>query len=135
MTAFLKLYAVSIAAFLALDALWLGLVARNFYREQMGELLRPDPRWGAAGLFYVLFVAGIVVFVTLPAIERASFGRALLLGALFGLVTYAAYDLTNLAVLRGFPTLVAVVDLAWGATISAAVATIGYWAAGWLGAA
>lgn len=135
MTAFLKLYAVSIVAFLALDALWLGLVARNFYREQLGELLRPDPRWGAAGLFYVLFVAGIVVFVTLPAIERASFGRALLLGALFGLVTYAAYDLTNLAVLRGFPTLVAVVDLAWGATISAAVATIGYWAAGWLGVA
>lgn len=135
MTAFIKLYAVSIVAFLALDALWLGLVARNFYREQLGELLRPDPRWGAAGLFYVLFVAGIVVFVSLPAIERASFGRALLLGALFGLVTYAAYDLTNLAVLRGFPTLVAVVDLAWGATISAAVATIGYWAAGWLGVA
>ena len=135
MTAFLKLYVISIIAFLALDAVWLGLVARNFYRDQMGDLLRSDPRWGAAGLFYALFVAGIVVFVTLPAVERASIGRALLLGALFGLVTYAAYDLTNLAVLRGFPTLVAVVDLAWGATISAAVATIGYWAAGWLGVA
>ncbi|HSM08796.1 MAG TPA: DUF2177 family protein [Gemmatimonadota bacterium] len=135
MTAFLRLYSVSIVAFLVLDAVWLGLVARNFYRDQMGDLLRSDPRWGAAGLFYALFVAGIVVFVTLPAVERASIGRALVFGGLFGLITYATYDLTNLAVLRGFPTLVAVVDLAWGATISAAVATIGYWAAGWLGVA
>jgi len=135
MTAFLKLYAVSIVAFLALDALWLGLVARNFYREQMGDLLRSDPRWGAAALFYALFVTGIVVFVTLPAVARASIGHALLFGALFGLITYATYDLTNLAVLRGFPGLVVVVDLAWGATISATVATIGYWAAGWLGVA
>lgn len=133
MTAFLKLYAVSIVAFLALDAIWLGLVARSFYREQMGELLRSDPRWGAAALFYALFVAGIVLFVTLPALERGSAGRALLLGALFGLITYATYDLTNLAVLRGFPTVVAVVDFAWGAAISAAVATVGYHAGGWLG--
>lgn len=133
MAAFLKLYAVSIVAFCALDAVWLGVVARTFYRQQLGDLLRPDPRWGAALAFYALFVAGIVLFVTLPAVERDSLGRAVMLGALFGLVTYATYDLTSLAVLRGFPVLVAVVDLAWGASISAAVAAAGYVAAGWLG--
>lgn len=133
MATFLKLYAVSVGAFLAIDALWLGVIARDLYREQMGDLLRPDPRWGAAALFYALFVAGIVVFVTLPALERGSLVRAVGFGALFGLVTYATYDLTNLAVLRGFPTLVAAVDLAWGAAISATVATIGYLSADWLG--
>lgn len=133
MTAFLKLYAVSIGAFLVIDALWLGFIARDFYRAQMGELLRPEPRWGAAALFYALFVAGIVLFVTEPALERGSLARAAGFGALFGLVTYATYDLTNLAVLRGFPTLVAVVDLAWGAAISATVAAVGYLSADWLG--
>lgn len=133
MAAFLKLYGVSIVAFCALDAVWLGVVARSFYRQQLGDLLRPDPRWGAALVFYALFVAGVVLFVTLPAVGRGSLGRAVMLGALFGIVTYATYDLTSLAVLRGFPVLVAVVDLAWGATISAAVAATGYVAAGWLG--
>ena len=133
MGSFLKLYGLSIVAFLAIDAVWLGLVARGFYREHIGELMRPDPRWGAALLFYLLFVAGIVTFVTLPAIERGSLARAAWLGALFGLVTYATYDLTSLAVFKGFPPIVAVVDMAWGAAISAAVATIGWAAAGWLG--
>jgi len=135
MTAFLKLYAVSVAAFLALDALWLGLVARDFYRDRIGDLLRPEPRWTAAALFYALFVAGIVLFVTLPALERSSLARAVGFGAFFGLVTYATYDLTNLAVLEGFPAVVAVVDLAWGAAISAAVAAAGYASADWLGIA
>lgn len=125
---FLKLYAVSIVVFLAIDAVWLGFVARDFYRQEIGDLLRPDPRWGAAAAFYALFVAGIVTFVTVPALERASLGRALLLGAFFGLVTYATYDLTNLAVLRGFTVKVTVIDLIWGATISASVAGAGYWA-------
>lgn len=133
MAGFLKLYAVSIVTFCALDAVWLGLIARTFYRQQLGELLRPDPRWGAALVFYALFVAGVVLFVTLPALRDGTLGRAVMLGALFGLVTYATYDLTSLAVLRGFPVIVAVVDLAWGAAISAAVATVGYVTAGWLG--
>lgn len=128
-----KLYLASLFVFLALDAIWLGVVARQFYRDQLGDLMRPDPRWGAAALFYALFVAGVVAFVTIPAITRDSVPRALLFGALFGLVTYATYDLTNLAVLRGFPVLGAVVDLAWGATISAAVAASGVAFARWIG--
>jgi uncharacterized membrane protein len=125
-------YAVSLVAFLILDFAWLGLIARGFYRRQLGELLSPDVRWSAAVVFYLIFVAGVVVFAVLPAVERGSLGRALLLGGFFGLVAYAAYDLTNLATLRGFPTLVAAVDMAWGTVLTAAVAGLGYLFASWL---
>lgn len=122
----LQTYGVSLVAFLALDALWLGLIARGFYRDQLGSLLTPDVRWGAALLFYGIFVAGILVFAILPALERASLGRALLLGGFFGVVTYAAYDLTNLATLRDFPTTVAAVDMVWGGVLTASVTAIGF---------
>lgn len=130
---FLKLYGVSIVVFLAIDAVWLGVIARDLYRQEIGELLRPDPRWGAAALFYALFVAGIVIFVTQPALARGSLGRAVGYGALFGLITYATYDLTNLAVLRGFTVKVTVIDLIWGAAISSTVAAAGYLAGTKLG--
>ena len=119
-------YGVSLVAFLALDALWLGIVARGFYRDQLGTLLTPDVRWGAALLFYLLFVAGILVFAVLPAVERSSIGRALLLGGFFGVVTYAAYDLTNLATLRDFPATVAAVDMVWGGVLTATVSAVGF---------
>jgi uncharacterized membrane protein len=125
-TKILQTYGVSLLAFLALDALWLGLVARGFYRDQLGTLLTPDVRWGAALLFYLIFVAGVLVFAVLPAVERGSLGRAILLGGFFGVVTYAAYDLTNLATLRDFPTVVAAVDMVWGGVLTATVAMIGY---------
>ncbi len=123
---FLQTYAAALATFLLLDFAWLGLVARGFYRQQLGQLMAPEVRWGAAILFYLLFVAAVVVFAVLPAVERGSLGRALVLGGFFGLVAYATYDLTNLAVLRGFPTLMAVVDMAWGCLLTAAVAAVGY---------
>ena len=123
---FLKLYAIALPTFLALDLVWLGLVARSFYKAQLGHLMRVNVNWGAASAFYLVFVAGIVVLVVLPAIERESLTRALLLGALFGLVTYAAYDLTNLAVLEGFPLKIALVDLLWGTVLCASVSAITY---------
>ncbi len=125
-TDFLKLYVVAVAAFLILDLIWLGFVARSFYQNQIGHLLRADVNWFAAFGFYLLFVVGIVLLVVGPAVERASLGRAIALGALFGLVTYAAYDLTNLATLEGFPITVALVDLVWGSVLCASVSTITY---------
>jgi len=122
----IRTYAASLAAFLVLDFLWLGLVARGFYRSQLGNLLASDVRWLPAVLFYMLFVAAILVFTVAPAVERGSLGRAILLGSFLGVVTYATYDLTNLATMRGFPALVAVVDMAWGSVLSASVATVGY---------
>jgi uncharacterized membrane protein len=123
---FLKLYAVALTSFMVLDLLWLGVVARSFYRSQLGHLMRAEINWAAAVAFYVLFIVGIVVLVVWPAVERGSLGRALLLGALFGLVTYAAYDLTNLATLEGFPPRMVVVDLVWGTTLCAGVSAITY---------
>ena len=122
----LQTYAVSLLAFLALDFTWLGLVARGFYKEQLGQLLAPDVRWVPAILFYMLYVGAVLVFAVLPAVERGSLGRAVLLGGFFGVVAYATYDLTNLATLRGFPTTVAAVDMVWGGVLTATVATVGY---------
>lgn len=129
MNAFLKLYLIAIPVFFVLDILWLGVVARGFYQDQIGHLLRERVNWGAAVAFYLVFLAGVVVFVVLPAIERQSLQHALVYGALFGLVTYAAYDLTNLAVARDWPLAVTVVDMAWGAVLTATVSGVTYWLA------
>ena len=126
MSDFFKLYAVALTAFLIIDLIWLGVVARSFYQAQMGHLMRANVNWAAAILFYLIFVSGIVVLVVWPAIERQNLVLALVLGALLGLVTYAAYDLTNLATLEGFPVTVAIVDMVWGAVLCSTVSAVTY---------
>ncbi|QQR77176.1 MAG: DUF2177 family protein [Candidatus Moraniibacteriota bacterium] len=126
---FIKLYAIALPVFLAIDMLWLGVVAKGFYAKQIGSLLKPDVNWTAAILFYLLFIVGLVVFIITPAIEKGSWTHALLFGALFGLVCYATYDLTNLAVAKDWPLLVTMVDLVWGAVLAASVSTITYFIA------
>lgn len=123
---FLKLYAVAVATFLVIDLLWLGVAARSFYQAQLGQLMRPDVNWAAAIVFYLIFVVGIVVLAVGPAVDRRSLGHAVLLGALLGLVTYAAYDLTNLATLEGFPMKVVVVDMIWGTALCGTVSAVTY---------
>lgn len=125
----LAAYAAAAVAFLVCDALWLGVVARDFYRGQLGGLMSPDPNLVAAACFYALYVAGIVYFAIWPALAAGVWTTALLNGALFGLIAYATYDLTNLAVMRGFPMTMALVDMCWGAALTAAAATVGYLAA------
>jgi uncharacterized membrane protein len=115
-------YAVALLIFLAIDMVWLGAVAKDFYRERIGHLIGPGVNWGAALLFYLVFVAGVVVFVVRPALEAGNPLRALTRGALFGFVAYATYDLTNQATMRDWPMLVTVVDLAWGTVLTAVVA-------------
>ncbi|HEY5668520.1 MAG TPA: DUF2177 family protein, partial [Anaerolineales bacterium] len=110
---YIKLYISALAAFLLIDAIWLGLVARGFYRKYLGFLLSPTPNWAAAIIFYLLFIVGLVVFAIAPGLQAGSLGKALLLGALFGLLTYATYDLTNLATIKDWPLIVTVVDLVW----------------------
>lgn len=113
-------YAGALTSLLVLDGLWLGLVARGFYKARIGDLLLDKPHWGIAAIFYLAHAAGIVVF----AIPQATgWTTALLYGALFGFFVFAAYDITNLATLRGWSTSVAMVDLGWGA-FATAVATI-----------
>jgi len=123
---FIKLYFITLPVLLLLDAVWLALIAKNFYAKQIGFLMKPDFNWAAALVFYLLFTAGLVTFVLIPSVEKNSFSHALLFGAFFGLVAYAAYDLTNLATVKNWPILVTVVDLAWGAVVSALVCAIAF---------
>lgn len=123
---FLKLYAIALPVFFAIDMVWLGFVAKNFYRSQIGFLMRGDVNWVAAIAFYLLFIVGLIFFVVTPAIEKESWTYAVLVGALFGLITYATYDLTNLATTKDWPLLVTFVDLAWGAVLAASVSTVTY---------
>ncbi len=126
---FIKLYLIALPVFFAIDMTWLGFVAKNFYRGQIGFLMKSNINWTAAIAFYLLFIVGLVVFVISPALEKSSWTHALLFGALFGLITYASYDLTNLATLKDWPLLVTVVDLAWGAVLAASVSTATYFIA------
>lgn len=114
-------YAVSAAVMLGLDLVWLGIIAPPLYQSQVGQLLRAQPDLVAATLFYALYLVGVNEFVV--HVERgASARRVALRGALFGLVAYATFDLTALALIRGWTVLVTVVDLAWGAALTAVVA-------------
>lgn len=121
-----KLFTIALPVFFAIDMVWLGLVAKDFYRAQIGSLLKPDVNWTAAIIFYLIFIAGLVVFVIAPAMEKGTWTHALLYGALFGFVCYATYDLTNLAVAKDWPLLITVVDMLWGAVLAASVSTVTY---------
>ena len=123
---FIKLYAIALPLFFIIDLVWVGVVALPFYKNHIGFLLRPDINWAAAISFYLLFVVGLVLFVIAPAVEKGSWMQALMFGALFGLVTYAAYDLTNLATLKDWPLVVTIVDLAWGAFVAGSVSVLTY---------
>ena len=127
---FLKLFLIALPVFFAIDMVWLVLVAKNFYQKQIGFLMKPEINWFAAIIFYLLFIAGLVTFVISPAIEKHSLVHAILFGALFGLITYATYDLTNLATLKDWPFLVTVVDLIWGTVLAASISVITYIIAG-----
>jgi uncharacterized membrane protein len=126
-------YAASLIVFLALDALWLGVVARDFFVSQMGPLLRDQPNFAIAAIFYAVFVAGLIYFAVVPALREGSLGLAVLNGALLGLLAYGTYDITNLAVLKGFTPALAMVDMAWGTVLSGATAAAGTLAARWAG--
>ncbi len=130
---FIKLYAIALPVFFAIDMVWLGLVAKDFYRGQIGTLMKSDVNWTAAIIFYLIFILGLVVFVITPAVERGSWTHALLFGALFGFVCYATYDLTNLAVAKDWPLLVTIVDMAWGAVLAASISTVTYFIASKIG--
>jgi uncharacterized membrane protein len=119
-------YAVVLAVFVIVDLIWLGLVAKSFYRSELGDLLLPRPNLVAAAIFYLLFAAGIVLFVVEPAAASGSLVRAVVFGALFGLVAYGTYDLTNLATMKGFSVRLAVVDMAWGAVLTGLAAAAGH---------
>jgi uncharacterized membrane protein len=130
---FIKLYLIALPVFFGIDMVWLGLIAKNFYSAQLGYLMTKNPNWAAAILFYLLFIGGLVIFVIAPAVEKNNWTQALFMGILFGLMTYATYDLTNLATIKNWPLIVTVVDLIWGMTVSASVSVASFFIAKKLG--
>jgi len=123
---YISYFIVSLLSFCILDGIWLGVIAKEFFKRYLGPLMRSDFQWWAAGLFYLIFSASFVYFVALPAREGSAW-QAALRGAFFGFTAYAAYDLTNLATLKGFPPIVVAVDLVWGASICAVTALVCYY--------
>jgi uncharacterized membrane protein len=128
----IKLFLATLAIFLVVDLVWLSLVARKFYQKHLGFIMSPSPNWLAAILFYLLFVIGLLVFVVLPGLETGSLQFTLLRAALFGLVTYATYDLTNLATVKNWPTLITIVDLGWGTALSVIVSLFSFLVGRWM---
>lgn len=129
----LKLYAGTAVVFFAIDLVWLGVVAQDFYERQIGFMLADDVRWGAALLFYAIYIAGILVFAVLPGLDAGSLARTAALAAFLGFFAYATFDLTSLALFQGFPTRVVIVDLVWGTVLTTAVASAGFGIGRWLG--
>jgi uncharacterized membrane protein len=132
MVFYTKLYFATLVAFFVIDMVWLGLVARTFYSKYLGFIMAPSTNWLAAIIFYLLFIVGILVFVVAPGLESNSLRITLIRAALFGLITYATYDLTNLATLKDWPVLVTIVDMAWGTVLSISVSYVGFIAGKWL---
>ena len=128
---FVVAYIVTAIVFLGLDTLWLTQVALGMYRRELGTLLLDKPNLPIAGLFYLLFVVGIVVLAILPALNGGTWINALLLGAVLGLVAYGTYDITNLSTLKNWSMTVTLADLAWGTVLTAVSATAGYLVVGW----
>ena len=115
-------YLITLTYFLAIDFSWLSIMSKRVYAPQIGHLMAEKPQLLPAFIFYLLFVVGLLVFVILPSIsQNYPIGKTLLYAALFGLVTYATYDLTNLATLKNWPIIVTIIDMIWGATLSALV--------------
>lgn len=128
-----RLYGAMTVVFFAIDLTWIGVVAKRFYAQHLGALLRSEVDWIAALLFYAIYLAGILVFAVLPAIEAESMPRAIALGAFLGFFAYATFDLTCRALFRDFPLIVVAVDMLWGTVLTASVAVAGYAFGRWIG--
>lgn len=129
---YIKLYLVNMVAFLVIDLTWLGVIARDFYHQQLAHLLAPRTNFPAAILFYTIFVLGLMILAVIPGLRSEQMEKAVLLGALYGFFTYITYDLTNLATLRDWPILLSVIDILWGTLLGTSVAAIGYLVGRWM---
>ena len=121
------IYASFLVTLIAIDLIWLLGIAKNLYRDQMGDLMANEPKLIAGLAFYLLYAIGVCIFVIVPALSKQSWIYALQYGALFGLFCYMTYDLTNLAVVRNFPTQLAFIDIAWGSLVTGLCASLAYW--------
>ena len=129
---YLKLYALTVPVFFLVDLLWLGVAAKGFYQKNLNHLLSPQVNWPAAIIFYLFFIAGILIFAVVPAVEKNSLRYAVVYGALFGFFTYMTYELTNLALIKDWPISIVFVDILWGVVLCTTVSMLSYLSARWL---
>ena len=125
----LKTYFIALIVFFLIDLFWLVVVARKLYQQELGYIMSEKPNWIVAALFYLIFIAGLVFFVINPAMEKNSWVFALLVGMLFGFITYSTYDLTNLATLKDWPIKITIIDLIWGSSLGGLVSTVTFFIA------
>ncbi len=126
---YLYLYTITFVIFLVIDFIWLNSIAKNLYSTKIGHLLAENPKLFPALIFYLIFVVGVIIFAVLPGYEAQNIWKTVILGALFGLLTYSTYDLTNLATLKNWPISVTIIDLIWGTSISTVISIAGYFIA------
>lgn len=124
---YIKMYLIALIVFVIIDAIWLMFISKNLYQKELGYLLTSNPNFIAAVIFYLLFLVGLVYFVINPAIGKESIKLLLISGALFGLITYATYDLTNLATIKSWPLKITIIDLIWGTSLSTLVSLCTYY--------
>lgn len=122
----IKLYLLTTVVFLGIDMVWLTVVAKNFYAKHIGFLMTESPNIPAALIFYLMYVVGILVFAVLPGLSGHSLNKTIILGALFGFLAYATYDLTNLATIKNWPMIITVIDILWGTAITSFTALAGF---------
>jgi uncharacterized membrane protein len=128
------LYLATAVIFFAIDMIWLGLVAHKFYQTELSFILSPQVNWLAAGIFYAIYLAGVLYFAVFPALKSGGLSLALLHGALLGGLCYATYDLTNMATIAKWPLKVVLVDILWGIFLTGSVAALSYWVGkNWIG--
>lgn len=128
----IRMYLVSLVVFFAIDILWLGFIAKDFYRKQIGHLMAEKTNWPAAIIFYSIFIGGLVFFAVNPALEQDSWTYALKMGALFGFMCYATYDMTNLATLKDWPVTITIIDILWGTVLNGLTAVISFFIVGFI---
>lgn len=119
-------YAGILAVLVVGDALWLSYFARVMFRPTLGDILLDTPRWGAAIAFYLIYALGVTMFPLAMGLHKDSMGTAILYGALFGFLAYMTYDLTNLATIKAWTMPLALIDMGWGAVLTAAATAAGF---------
>lgn len=123
---YFKMYVIALVMFLIFDAFWLLVISKNLYKKEIGHLMADKTNLVSALIFYLVFLVGLVYFVINPAVESDSISKLLISGSLFGFITYATYDLTNLATLKGWPLKITIIDLIWGSFLATIVSYLTY---------
>jgi uncharacterized membrane protein len=124
---YIYLYILTFVVFLIIDFIWLNFVAKNLYVTKIAHLMAQSPKLVPALIFYLIFVAGVIIFAVLPGYESRNIWRTIMLGALFGLLSYSTYDLTNLSTLKDWPLSVTIIDIIWGTSVTAVTSLAGYY--------